>query len=368
MPKISIVIPAYNAQNVLTETLNSVLEQTLADWELVIVDDGSMDGTFQLASGYANEDLRIRVVRQENQGVAAARNFGMSQISAASESVIFLDHDDLWRQDALATLYSALMSNPSAVGAHGLGLLVETEARGRQFTSHEGSTVDWRRRKLIRSFGVTRTVDCTRTEPTTFNVQVYDGCVCTPGLMLIRRTALDRLGQFDSTIVPCDDWDMWVRLSLLGDVAFIDEILLNWCVYGGNASLNKEGMGHGVSQIRRKMFLLPGMTSEQRYLAHTRYRRMFSSVERCNSKDCAAWALQVFGLRHYAAAFQYAKLSVSLYVTYIYLVLFWGRTLDRGPIPRRLKDTSFPLVLQNLTRSTSSKNETASDISSHTLL
>ena len=367
MSQISIVIPAYNAEEVLTETLLSVQNQTFTDWELVIIDDGSQDGTFNLASSFAQSDSRIRVVHQTNTGVAGARNKGIAEISSGSKAVIFFDHDDLWRPDALQVLWDALANNPDSVGAHALGLLVETSAKGRTFTTHQGTTVDWKRRKMVRAFGTTQTIFCSRTEPTTFNVQVYDGCVCTPGLMLVRREALDRLGLFDPSVVPCDDWDMWVRLSLLGDVVFVDDILLNWCVYGGNSSLNKEKMGQGVSDIRRKMFTLPGLTPEQQLLAHTRYRRMYASVKRHNAQDAFSWSRLLFSKQKSAAALCYLKMAISLYFRYVALSLAWGPELDRGPIPRRLKDIAFPAELMPETAVSAGEDKDAY-LSSHSLL
>src|SRR2546421_13123372 len=104
LPMVSVVIPVYNGERYLAEAIESVLAQTICTWELVIVDDGSADGTPGVAQRYAGRDARIRVVRQANGGVAAARNRGMQETDPSSEYVIFLDHDDVWEIDALETL------------------------------------------------------------------------------------------------------------------------------------------------------------------------------------------------------------------------------------------------------------------------
>ena len=102
-PKISVIIPAYNAEAYLAETLDSVLNQNLRDIEIVCIDDGSTDGTLELACEYASRDHRISVLKQTNQGQSTARNVGIS--SAKGEYLIFLDSDDLFAINGAETLY-----------------------------------------------------------------------------------------------------------------------------------------------------------------------------------------------------------------------------------------------------------------------
>ncbi len=107
-PEISIVVPTHGGR-FLAATVASIRAQTFAGWELVIVDDGSRDGTAGVAAGLATADGRIRVVTHaHNRGIAAARNAGLASISPASRFVAFLDHDDLWMPDALALLRAEL--------------------------------------------------------------------------------------------------------------------------------------------------------------------------------------------------------------------------------------------------------------------
>lgn len=97
---ITIITPAYNAENYLCETIESVLKQSYEDWELIIVDDCSTDYTNVIAKGYADKDPRIRVIKApKNGGVAAARNIGLE--NATGEYIAFVDSDDLWKPDKL---------------------------------------------------------------------------------------------------------------------------------------------------------------------------------------------------------------------------------------------------------------------------
>lgn len=102
--KVSIIIPCYNSEAYLGACMDSVLAQTMKDFEAIVIDDGSADGTLALARAYAGRDARVRVLAQENRGVAAARNQGLAQ--ARGEWVTFVDSDDLLPADALDAMLS----------------------------------------------------------------------------------------------------------------------------------------------------------------------------------------------------------------------------------------------------------------------
>lgn len=106
LPKISVIVPVYKAENYLEKCVRSVLEQDFADWELILVDDGSPDSSPALCDRFAAEDSRIRVLHQENGGVSVARNNGMA--AATGDWLAFLDSDDWMEAHALSTLYTAL--------------------------------------------------------------------------------------------------------------------------------------------------------------------------------------------------------------------------------------------------------------------
>lgn len=92
MPKLSIIIPVYNVESFLNEAINSILSQTFQNYEILLINDGSIDRSRYICEGYASQDTRIRVFHQENQGVSAARNYGID--NAIGEYVTFLDPDD----------------------------------------------------------------------------------------------------------------------------------------------------------------------------------------------------------------------------------------------------------------------------------
>lgn len=102
-PAISVVLPVYNTASVLTETIDSILAQSFESFELICVDDGSTDGSSLILDGYAAKDARIRVIHQDNHGVAAARNRGLQEVDAPY--TLILDSDDLFRFDMFELLY-----------------------------------------------------------------------------------------------------------------------------------------------------------------------------------------------------------------------------------------------------------------------
>src|ERR1041385_2095670 len=112
---VSVVIPTYNGERHLVDSIETVLAQTIPFGELVIVNDGSVDATAKLARAYCDRDARIRLVEQPNGGIAAARNRGLQETDPAHEYVVFLDHDDLWCVNTLEALVEALTSHPEAV-------------------------------------------------------------------------------------------------------------------------------------------------------------------------------------------------------------------------------------------------------------
>ena len=111
MPRISIVIPVYNSSRFLEECLRSVLRQDFTDWHVILVDDGSTDGSGTICDQYAATDPRIEVLHQPNQGLSVARNNGLAR--AQGEFVLFLDSDDFWlRHNTLTTLLDAMDRHP----------------------------------------------------------------------------------------------------------------------------------------------------------------------------------------------------------------------------------------------------------------
>jgi glycosyltransferase involved in cell wall biosynthesis len=221
-PRVSVVIPAYNCAHYLTQTVESVKAQTFERWELVVYDDGSTDDTYAVARSLAATDPRIQVVRADNGGVAAARNRAFRLTDPDAEFVAFLDNDDVWDPDALATLVAALDGKPGFVGAHGVARCIDDAGRPVPGDDLEMLSRDRRgfRAGRLTAFGPD--------EPTSFGALVHHNWITTLGTALLRRSAVTDIGGFDPATVPADDADYMIRLSRLGDFGFVDRSIVQW--------------------------------------------------------------------------------------------------------------------------------------------
>ena len=122
-PVVAVIVPAFNAETFLEQTLASVSSQTDPGWQCVVVDDGSTDDTARIAARFEHEDQRFTLVRQPNQGVASARNHGLRQTD--SEFVMFLDADDVLEPDALELLRKVLTVEHHAPAVHGRASVID---------------------------------------------------------------------------------------------------------------------------------------------------------------------------------------------------------------------------------------------------
>lgn len=202
---VSIMMPAYNAEHYIHTSIESALAQTFTNWELVIVDDGSTDGTHAVASSF--QDPRIRVVQQPNQGESGARNTALAVMRG--QYVSFLDADDLYRPNHLQRAIERFTANPSLAGV---------------YTDGHHITEDGTQLKPLSS---------RRRPPRTgrvFDEVVYGSDFFGPPLcVVLRRDLIERHGlTFNRHIVVGPDWDFFMRFSNLGSFDYVDE---KTCLY-----------------------------------------------------------------------------------------------------------------------------------------
>lgn len=195
MPLVSVIIPAYNAADTVLETIESVLQQSLQDLELIVVDDGSTDDT--LAVIKTVEDPRLKLFSFENGGCAAARNRGIEQASGAFLS--FVDADDLWVTDKLQKQLQALQQNPAAGGAYSWTLVMD--ASGESF--YPGN--------------------CESFEGDVYPHLLLSNFIASGSNMLFRREAVADVGGFDTSLRSYEDWDYYLRLSRQWPFAVVKE-------------------------------------------------------------------------------------------------------------------------------------------------
>jgi len=231
-PLVSIVIPAWNSERWLPETVQSAVAQSYGNWEMVIVNDGSSDSTLQVANHLAAGDSRIRVMSRENGGFCAARNTGFEHTDPASSYIIFLDADDLWEPDMLEHLVVLLEDNPQPFAAYGLCRYIDELGNFIKV----GELEEFERARWGVENGKPSLWPPER--PTSFEVMAVYGPIVTVGCVLHRRTSLQSNNLFDESLGAFEDWDLWLRLCESGSMLFSDRHVLRYRSHDSNHSKN----------------------------------------------------------------------------------------------------------------------------------
>ncbi|MBT3569540.1 MAG: glycosyltransferase [Opitutae bacterium] len=202
MPKVSVIIPTYDRIETLPRSLNSVFKQTFSDWELIVVDDGSTDGTDEMV---LRDYSSVRLHRQENKGVSSARNAGVAL--ASGEWIAFLDSDDAWFPEKLERQLSSLATEHELRLSHTDEIWIRNGRRVNQPKEYAKSGGHLYRRCLRLC------------------------CIC-PSSVLIRKDFFEELGGFDEAFPACEDYDLWLRITAREPVHYLDQALVR--KYGGH--------------------------------------------------------------------------------------------------------------------------------------
>jgi glycosyltransferase involved in cell wall biosynthesis len=264
---VSIIVPAYNAEKFLAATIQSVLAQSVADWELVVVNDGSTDQTGTIAEKFSRLDKRIRVVHQANAGVSAARNRGFAETREDYDYIMFLDSDDLLDADALEILLRALEQDQEAVAAHGMLRCMNSEGQPETFcgSGHRADLRQGIQGIWLKTWPVTAA--------TTFENLAFTNNIAV-GTLMIRRASKVIAGDFDTSLKICEDHHLWLRLSRLGHIAFVNRVFLSYRRHESNA-LTPEVLGsfrRFELNLRKKIYELPDLNDRERRVIILGYR------------------------------------------------------------------------------------------------
>lgn len=189
-PAVSVIMPAFNVEPYIADAINSVLSQTFGDFELLVVDDGSTDGTAAIARRFAEADSRIRVIHQENCGLAAARNTALQH--ARGGALALLDSDDLWMPGFLQAQMAVLDARP--------GVDIVT-GNARTLGSYENGLP-------------ARPWPDPRPSPDLWTILGDELSVFI--MSVFRRRVYDTIGGFDEMLRTNEDFDFWLRAALAG--------------------------------------------------------------------------------------------------------------------------------------------------------
>jgi len=237
MNKISVIIPTYNRAYCLKRALNSVIAQSLAPNEIIVIDDGGTDDTKALAASYGEA---IRYLYQPNQGVSCARNAGI--ITATSPWIAFLDSDDAWQPTKLEQQIEALSHSNQQI-CHTEELWIRNGIRVNPMRRHQKAGGDIFKHCLPL-------------------------CAISPSSVIIHRDIFDKIGLFDESLPACEDYDLWLRICAKHSVLFIEEALT--IKYGGHPDQLSQkywGMDRFRIQALEKILNSNSLTEDNRKAA-----------------------------------------------------------------------------------------------------
>tara|TARA_B100000768_G_C11196658_1_gene339812 strand:+ start:46 stop:873 length:828 start_codon:yes stop_codon:yes gene_type:complete len=231
---ISVVIPCFNRKNTLSRSIDSVINQTYKPFEIIVVDDGSTDGTRDfILNSYPN----IRYFFQPKKGVSSARNKGIRESS--SNWIAFLDSDDEWLPQKLEKQKNQLEKHSGIFISHTNEIWIRNGVRVNQMKKHQK-----------------------------YGGYIFDKCldICrmSPSSVLIHIRVLEDIGVFDEKLQVCEDYDLWLRISSKYSVLFEKELLI--IKYGGHKdqlSKVKQGIEQFRIQSLEKILTLNHLTKDQ---------------------------------------------------------------------------------------------------------
>lgn len=240
-PQVSVIMPSYNRQDLIGFSIESVQAQSMADWELLIIDDGSTDDTCRVAAGYAAQDPRIRLLQRTTQpkGPAACRNLGL--FAAQAPRCLFLDSDDLLAPTCLAERLATAKQAPD-VALHVFQMQF--------FYEHPGDTQEL--------FFYADRADALQSS-------LLKGSPWGISCPFWRTDVLQKLGGFDESLQSWEDWDLHIRAFALGYVYEVHDTVDCYCRQG-RVSLTSQHCSAAHLLQRTALYLKIGKLFEQQAL------------------------------------------------------------------------------------------------------
>lgn len=242
-PLVSVIIPTYNRWPIVSEAVESVLAQSAQNFEIIVVDDGSTDGTVKELGKYG---ARLRLFSQHRSGVSAARNAGVR--AAGGRFLAFLDSDDLWRPEKLAVQTAFMERHPQCQICQTEEIWLRNGVRVNPKMIHQKPSGDI----FLRSLEL---------------------CLVSPSAVMTTRELFNATGGFDEALPVCEDYDLWLRIAVNHRVALIAEPLV--IKRGGHAdqlSRSRWGMDRYRVAALQKL-LRSGIRGARRAVALATLRR-----------------------------------------------------------------------------------------------
>ena len=290
MPKVSVVIPAYNAMKYLPATVEIVLQQSFTDIEILIINDGSSDNIIAWTAQIT--DPRVQVISQQNQGLSGARNTGIHH--ASGEYIAFIDADDLWLPTKLEKQVKCLDNSPQA------GLVYTWTA----WTDETGKP--------------TGVIVASHVEGYVWEQMVVNDKISNGSSAMVRRICFDKVGLFDTELTSSEDRDMWIRLAAHYHFAVVKEPLTLYRRHSQSMSKNRPKMLKNIRRVFEKTFAT--VPTELLYLRNRSYGWInlytaWTCMDEKNYQEAIKYRRQA--LLHYPQIFftaYFLRLSVAIVI------------------------------------------------------
>jgi GT2 family glycosyltransferase len=243
MQKITVIIPVYNRPTFVQEAIQSVLDQTYSNLEIIVVDDGSTDDTPSVLQSFAG---KIRIIHQENKGVSAARNTGIN--NSDSKWIAFLDSDDIWLPEKLHMQMQFFENHPDA-------RICQTE----EIWIKDGRRLYPKKKHKKKSGMIFQ--------------HCLPLCIVSPSAVIIHREMFDLVGVFDESLPSCEDYDLWLRISCQYPIYLLDQPLI--IKRGGHDDQLSQAIRLDRFRIRALLKILTGdaLTDDQKLMAKDELER-----------------------------------------------------------------------------------------------
>jgi len=277
MPTVSVIIPAHNAERDIADAVQSVLDQTNQDFEIIVVDDGSTDGTLAALQPFG---ARVRAHHQHNSGVSAARNTGARL--ATGDWLAFLDADDVWMprklEQQLALAMPMSFTDRLNIGARG-----DLPVRQSESTPMRGGDI--------------------------FVALMQQSNFITTSSVMIRRDLFGELGGFCPALRTAEDWELWLRVAARHEIGFVAEPLVQYRLHPGSLSRSYTGINRDRIAVISRALALP----RGRALGWMTRRQIWAETHRTNGWDAGRSGSRMHALAGYARAAASWPLSVVPY-------------------------------------------------------
>jgi glycosyltransferase involved in cell wall biosynthesis len=234
-PLVSVIIPAYNAEIFIGLTLKSVLSQTYETIEVLVVDDGSLDRTAEIVENFAEKDSRVILLKQQNAGVAAARNLAIQK--SRGEYIAPIDADDIWYPEKIEKQVQCMLQADQTVGlVYAWSALIDEED------------------VIIGEYSSFYYLNIRSLEGYVYPAMIYTNLLGNGSVPLIRRSCFDKIGFYNTNLKEqnaqgCEDWDIYLRLAEFYEFRVVREFLIGYRQVRGSMSKSYDSMARSYDLV-----------------------------------------------------------------------------------------------------------------------